>query len=175
MSNIIGSNRHWIPYIFFCSEAPSELCSAMGETFSLRFNYVSFTQNSPTLEIENNNSDISNSQPTCSPVAPIIPGGVKWRAHCGPHENDYTLGLLLNHFHFVLLRKASNSKSLRWLYGVPFPFTFPPPSNIFVIGSHSLLEVESALEVILSNSFILQVKEKTEVQWLVHGHTTSSQ
>lgn len=96
--------------ISFASEAPLGLCGAMGETFSLRFNFMNFTSNSPISETQNNSDNISNSQSTCSPAAPQIPGGVKGRVHCHPKESDYTLRVPLKHFHFGLFGKPSGKE-----------------------------------------------------------------
>lgn len=80
------------------------------ETFSLRFNYMNFTPNSPISETENNSDNISHSHPTCFPAAPEIPRGVRQRVHCHPKESAYTRGLLLKRSHFGLFGKPSGKE-----------------------------------------------------------------
>ena len=142
-------------FYFFCSEAPLGSCGAMGVAISLRLNYVNFTPNSPISETEY--SDISISQPTCPHCSPK-----DTRRICS-NENDYTLGLLFNCFRFGLFGKPSEKElDIQCHQGgfraILLHSDSPLPSNILAIETHGLLELERALEVILSNS-ILQIED----------------
>lgn len=131
----------------------------MGQTFSLRCNYVNFTQ---TLQYRKLKTTLTTCQ-TANLSAPLLPQRYleesnEERTYSCPNENDYTLGLLLNHFHFELLGKPSRKELEFQTHQVSFmnssSFHTLSPSNILVIESHSLLELERTLETILFNPFL---------------------